>query len=298
MLKRVLALLLAGAHPSSSFLVQRIVRPATHATFEARSEPLLAVEQGETTVKIKVKPPTATTSTGESSASASSTTIKVNVRPKTDVPPSPPVVADDDDSVTIKVNRPAAAPPAPAKPAAPRRSEAEELLLNATQGANCTKMLQALEAGANPNIRDPNGRTPLHFCAGVGLAPACVLLVHFGAQLDVRDKEGLTPLHMAAGYANAQSLKVLIAAGANASIPGNSQGTALEVVTALGEYQYEQVWKNRKNEKNPLKRFKKKDEKLEKLKSCMEVLEDTEKVQKETVWEDELMEVLKTLALE
>lgn len=292
-------LVVVGAHLSSSFLLQRVARPATHATFEARSEPLLAVEQGETTVKIKVKPPSAAASTEESSGSApgTTTTIKVNVRPKTDVAPSSPVAADDDSSVTVKVNRPAAAPVAPAKPAAPRRPESEELLLNGTQGANCTKMLQALQAGANPNIRDPNGRTPLHFCAGVGLAPACVLLVHFGAQLDVRDNEGLTPLHMAAGYANAQTLKVLITAGANSSIPGNSQGTALEVVTALGEYQYEQVWKNRKNEKNPLKRLKKKDEKLEKLKSCMDVLEDTDKVREENVWEDELLEVLKTLAV-
>ena len=51
------------------------------------------------------------------------------------------------------------------------------------------------------------GRTPLHFMAGVGLAPACVLLIHYGAQVDTRDNDGLTPMHMAAGYANAQTLK-------------------------------------------------------------------------------------------
>jgi len=48
-------------------------------------------------------------------------------------------------------------------------------------------VLEALLDGANPNIRDPNGRTGLHFMAGVGLAPACVLLIHFGADVDALD---------------------------------------------------------------------------------------------------------------
>jgi len=224
------------------------------------------------------------------------TSIKVNVRPKADPAPEATSTLAADDDMKIKVTAPkvTASPPAPARPARP---ESEDMLLNATQGANCTRMLQALQMGANPNIRDPNGRTPLHFCAGVGLAPACVLLIHFGAQLDVRDEGGLTPMHMAAGYANAQTLKVLVEAGADPTIPGESQGTPLEVVTALGEYQYEQVWKQRNKAKNPLERFKKKDEKLEKLKKCMEVLEEPEKVVAESDWDQTVLEVLQTLSV-
>ena len=166
-------------------------------------------------------------------------------------------------------------------------------------------------------------------------------------------------------------------AGADHTIAGNEQGSPLEVVTALGEYQYEQVrgrgrvlgfgfgfgfglgfglpgrssasrctstststaaalrhtgrprpiwalrpwpcvlrapaplltvfplsvcvcvqvWKERKKSKNPLERLKKKDEKLEKLKKCMELLEDPEKVRKESVWEETVLEVLKMLAV-
>mgnify|MGYP005624056493 CR=1 FL=1 len=58
-----------------------------------------------------------------------------------------------------------------------------------------------------------------------------------------------------------------------------------------------QVWKERKKSKNPLERLKKKDEKLEKLKKCMELLEDPEKVRKESVWEETVLEVLKMLAV-
>ncbi|EOD10397.1 hypothetical protein EMIHUDRAFT_446199, partial [Emiliania huxleyi CCMP1516] len=67
---------------------------------------------------------------------------------------------------------------------------------------------------------------------GIGLAPACVLLIHFGADVDARDNAGLAPVHMAAGYANAQCLRVLIAAGADHTAVGD-QGTPLDVVERL-----------------------------------------------------------------
>ena len=134
-----------------------------------------------------------------------------------------------------------------------------------------TRVLTALQDGANPNICDPKGRTPLHFSAGVGLAPAVLLLIHFGADMNARDAEGLTPLHMAAGYANPETMKLLIAAGADTTLVGEKQGTALSVVQSLGQYQWEKFYKEEK--KGLQDRFKKKDEKLEKLRKCMDAFE-------------------------
>jgi len=193
-------------------------------------------------------------------------------------------------TTSIKVNKPvpkAAPPPKPARPVE------EELLLNATQSANCTQILEALQAGANPNVRDPKGRTPLHFMAGVGLAPACVLLIHFGAQIDAQDADGLTPLHMAAGYANARTLRILVASGADVELTGSGQGTPLEVVKNLGEYQYNSVF----GEKKKKELFKKKDEKLQKLKQCVDILIEPEQVRADNTWEDLLQETLKVIAL-
>jgi len=295
--------LLALVHCCTGLLVQHRVAPiaaGSHRSCLRTGQPLLAEGESESKVKITVKAPSGSAAAPSASSSESSgTKFKVTVKPKADAAPVAAAVVDDDDTkVTVKVNKKVVEQkPIPAEPKGPARSEAEELLLNATQAANCTRMITALQMGANPNICDPNGRTPLHFCAGIGLAPACVILVHFGAQLDVRDNGGLTPMHMAAGYANAQTLKVLVEAGADHTIAGNEQGSPLEVVTALGEYQYEQVWKERKKSKNPLERLKKKDEKLEKLKKCMELLEDPEKVRKESVWEETVLEVLKMLAV-
>ena len=59
------------------------------------------------------------------------------------------------------------------------------------QGANMTRVLTALQDGANPNICDLEQRTPLHFSAGA-LAPAVLLLIHFGADMNARERR-LTP---------------------------------------------------------------------------------------------------------
>jgi len=210
-------------------------------------------------------------------------------------PAATPIDEEDNTELTttIKVSKPAEVEVTPARQGS-TRSPDEDKLLEAVQAANCTKMLDALQAGANPNIRDPKGRTPLHFMSGVGFAPGVVLLIHFGAQLDVRDDDGLTPLHMAAGYANAQTLRMLVAAGADYEQPGNSQGTPIEVVKQLGNYQLVEVWGKRKDKWNKMK---KKDDKLEKLKLCMDVLLDPQKVIDETDWEDTLREVMKVIAI-
>lgn len=325
-----LLVLLFCAQLASSFLIQRAPLQPPRAADRARR-----VVAAEGDVKITVKPPSGSTSAAESDGASASSNVKIRIKPKgTAAAATPEVpVAVDDDEMKMTVKMPDSVPVVVEQRenlATPVRSDAEKLLLNATQAANCTRLLQALEMGANPNMRDPKGRTPLHFVAGIGLAPACLLLVHYGAQIDVQDEGGLTPMHMAAGYANAQTLKVLVMAGADPSIAGESQGTPLEIVTALGEVQYQDFMKRRQEDKNPLNKLKKKDDKLEELKKCMEVLETQEEIMKvrsgpfapaptptptrpaqprphtralpmrpvqDMVWEDELREVLKTMKI-
>ena len=165
--------LLALVQCCTGLLVQHRVAPiaaAPHRSCLRTGQPLLAEGESESKVKITVKAPSAA-APSESSSESSGTKFKVTVKPKTDAAPVAAAVVDDDDvKVTVKVNKvEVEQKPVPAKPKGPVRSEAEELLLNATQAANCTRMITALQMGANPNIRDPNGRTPLHFVA----ASAC-----------------------------------------------------------------------------------------------------------------------------
>jgi len=231
----------------------------------------------------------------------SGTKVTVRVRKKGEkkaaaaVSPEVEAAAAELAATTITVKAPDAAPVVQVEApdlATTNLSTADELLLEGTTRANCTTILRALQQGANPNVRDPKGRTPLHFTAGLGLAPAAVLLIHFGAQLDVRDGENLTPMHMAAGYANAQTLKVLVAAGADPDVVGTQQGTPLSIVLQLGEYQLTQFL----NRTAVQKRLNKKDEKLERLKLCMDIFDDVQAAKAECDWDEMLTEVLTTMA--
>ena len=56
-----------------------------------------------------------------------------------------------------------------------------------------------LEAGASTDVRDKDGRTPLHyaFCEDFGGPEAVAVLLKAGASMDVQDEDGQTPLDLA-----------------------------------------------------------------------------------------------------
>jgi hypothetical protein len=54
-----------------------------------------------------------------------------------------------------------------------------------------------LAAGANPNVKAPDGSTPLHQAVAARQVPIIRALVEAGAQLDATNKDNLTPLQLA-----------------------------------------------------------------------------------------------------
>lgn len=61
----------------------------------------------------------------------------------------------------------------------------------------CAKLL--LESGADPNLVEWDGWSPLHWAARNGHLEVTELLLTYGASIDQRDSRGLAPVHWAAG---------------------------------------------------------------------------------------------------
>lgn len=91
-----------------------------------------------------------------------------------------------------------------------------------------------LKQGADPNEKDTDGRTPLHWACQEGHIKIIRLLIESGAKADTADNLGFTPLVIAAGEGNCAGVKELIKAGADANIRvhSNSDGTALHLACA------------------------------------------------------------------
>ncbi|WP_168929571.1 ankyrin repeat domain-containing protein [Nocardioides sp. GY 10127] len=76
-----------------------------------------------------------------------------------------------------------------------------------------------LRNGANPNLRDGGGETPLDRAADWGyrspaIVEAAALHISHGAQVDARGSNGGTALHWAANMGSAEMVQLLLRSGA------------------------------------------------------------------------------------
>ncbi len=94
-----------------------------------------------------------------------------------------------------------------------------------------------LAKGANIEAQDKHGRTPLHF-ACINGAPKSEKIVELlltnGANIEARDKNGETPLYAACTMGREKVVELLLANGANKEIRDKDGKTLLEVTQAKG----------------------------------------------------------------
>jgi ankyrin repeat protein len=74
---------------------------------------------------------------------------------------------------------------------------AASLLAKAAIRGDIVEIKSLLDAGAQIDVTDALGRTPLHMAAFYGRTKASELLLASGASIDARDRVGMTPLHAA-----------------------------------------------------------------------------------------------------
>jgi ankyrin repeat protein len=86
-----------------------------------------------------------------------------------------------------------------------------------------------IQAGAEPNRRDSDGRTALHYAAGAG-ASVVALLVEAGSSVASTDARGRTALHEAVDRLCLGAIETLRAAGADPSIVDSDGKRPIDLV--------------------------------------------------------------------
>jgi ankyrin repeat protein len=103
-------------------------------------------------------------------------------------------------------------------------------------------VLAALRNGDDINLQDQGGWAPLHWAADMGMAngereEVFAALIQAGADLEVRDLEGSTPLLVACRSGNGDLVRQLVTAGANIQAANNKGWTALIEAACYGNPQ-------------------------------------------------------------
>ncbi len=100
-------------------------------------------------------------------------------------------------------------------------------LLKAAAEGNYASAERLLQSGADIEVTDGAGRTPLMLAAAAGHGGLVKLLLSKGALLQARLPDGRTPLHLAAGEARADVVELLVGRGADVNAESLQWGTPL-----------------------------------------------------------------------
>ena len=110
----------------------------------------------------------------------------------------------------------------------------EEALIKAAANGYQRVMKLLVNAGADPNTRDENGKTPLDWAAEMEHQEAVKLLVEMGADPNARNEYGYTPLHWAARNGHQKAVKFLVDAGADPKAKDKNGQTSLHLAAKKG----------------------------------------------------------------
>src|SRR5260221_1186683 len=125
---------------------------------------------------------------------------------------------------------------AAALPALPLTAAAQTgALVDAVKDRNHQAARALLDRHANPNAREADGTTPLHWAARLDDLESVKLLLSAGAHVNLANRYGVTPLMLAATNGNAAIADALLRAGADANAALPEGETVLMTAARTGD---------------------------------------------------------------
>lgn len=114
-----------------------------------------------------------------------------------------------------------------------------------------------LQRGANPNVRDRNGTTPLQIAVRLGHVDGVEALINGGAQVDISDSQGETPLMTAVHQRNVELVRTLLEEGADPDVNDNTGRSARDHMERMNANtllarEFEEADKKRKDNPAPV----------------------------------------------
>ncbi|AKT34475.1 Ankyrin repeat [Pyrobaculum sp. WP30] len=114
-------------------------------------------------------------------------------------------------------------------------------LVDAVRRGDVQEVARLLAAGADPNVRDPDGETPLHIAAEQCRADLAELLLKHGADPSARDNQGKTPLHIAVGGRCGAVVELLLKHGADPNARNKEGRTPLHSAAISGNVKLAEI---------------------------------------------------------
>jgi len=107
--------------------------------------------------------------------------------------------------------------------------------------ADVGQVLKLLARRAKPNVRDKDGKTPLHSAAAYGQVEIIRALLERGADVNAASTFEYTPLHEAASHRQTAAARVLLEAGADANAAASNGTTPLYAAVVNSGYRTAEV---------------------------------------------------------
>lgn len=108
-------------------------------------------------------------------------------------------------------------------------------LLEAAANGTSSDIISLVQRGANVNVRDEDGLTPLHYVVEAGNKELALLLITLGASLECEDSRLRTPLHYAASECNQEIVDFLLVRGASVGARDVKGSTPLHCAMVFGD---------------------------------------------------------------